>query len=757
MTSSTDHDLRPRAEIQAGGEAVETHAVDERNADPSPRAGSETPVGPDRPIVLSAGGVSVVVDISSAVPRVLHWGAESALSRADLDALPAVVSRQWTVDGVQHAVWPSVLPEQSAGWMGTPGIEGHRAGAHFSPFFTQASVELRTADDGSQVVECRSVDPVAELSLTVVLELLPSGLLRMGAAIRNDSTTEHYELQAVRLALPVPAEAQEVLDFAGRHLRERSPQRHPFTVGTHLREGRRGRTGSDATPVLAAGTRGFGFADGDVWAVHVAWSGNHATFAELGLTGIRVIGGGEVLLPGEGRLSPGETYSNPDLYASYGRGLDEVTGRFHRFLRARPSHPGHPRPVVLNTWEAVYFDHDLQSLTELAELGASVGAERFVLDDGWFRNRRDDRSGLGDWQVDETVWPGGLGPLVRVVRELGMQFGLWFEPEMINVDSDLARTHPEWIMGSGDRLPLGARNQQVLNLAIPDAFDHVLDAMSSLVAEYDIDYIKWDHNRDLVEGGDRRSGEARVHRQTLATYRLMDELRRRHPQLEIESCASGGGRIDLGMLQHTDRVWASDCIDALERQRIQRWTGMLLPPELVGSHVGAPTAHTTRRTHSLAFRAATALFGHFGIEWDLRTASAQELSELARWVELYKQERQLIHSGRVFRSDYPDDAYWSHGVMSESADYALVAFVALDTVVAAQPGRIRIAGLRATGRYRVEPVDLSMPALVSGASGPPAWITDPVTVSGALLGSVGLQAPMLYPEQAFLFRVVRDG
>ncbi|GAA1611573.1 alpha-galactosidase [Kribbella sancticallisti] len=711
---------------------------------------------PVRPLVLAAGPTSVVVDVSAAVPRVLHWGRRTTLQPSDEPFLRTLAELQTGADGLHGAGFPSVLPEQSAGWMGLPGLEGHRDGTTFSSRFVADGWELSGEPGQQQTLVAQAVDSDAQLALTTTVELLASGVLRLSAAITNTAPESAYTVDAVRLVLPVPSEAQELLDFTGRHLRERSPQRHPFVAGTHLREGRRGRTGSDASILLAAGTPSFGFRTGEVWAVHTAWSGNHATFAELGLAGLRVLGGGELLLPGEVVLAPGEKYTTPWLYAAHGEGLDQVAGAFHDTLRARGTHPTSPRPVVLNTWEAVYFDHDLESLTELAQYGARVGAERFVLDDGWFRHRRSDRAGLGDWQVDPEVWPKGLGPLVDAVRELGMEFGLWFEPEMVNEDSDLARAHPGWIMAPGDRLPLRGRYQQVLNLTIPDAFDHVLQAISSLVAEHRIDYLKWDHNRDLVEAGDRSTGAPRVHAQTAAVYALMDELRRRHPWLEIESCSSGGGRVDLEILQRTDRVWASDCIDALERQQIQRWTGLLLPPELVGAHVGAPTAHTTHRTHSLAFRAATALFGHFGIEWDLRTASAGELDELAAWVQLYKQERALIHSGTAVHSDYSDDALWAHGYVCPLGDRAIFAFVAMATTAAGRPGRIRLPGLRPDVSYRIEPVELSAAALTRTAAGPPSWWTESTAVSGRLLGEIGLQAPMLYPEQALLFRLVDD-
>lgn len=706
------------------------------------------------PVVLESGGLCVVIDVSGGVLRVLHWGAPVGEGGVDGAYLRRLREAQRWSDGLTGADrLPAVLPEQSAGWIGIPGLEGHRDGSDFSTRFTHQAWSLEgDATAGWQLV-VEGVDHDAQLSLTTTIEVTADGLLRVRATLTNTAPTGNYIVDGMRLALPVPVEAQEILDLAGRHLRERTPQRRPFHIGTHLREGRRGRTGSDASLLMAAGTRGFGFRHGEVWAVHTAWSGNHLTFAEHGLSGVRVLGGGELLLPGEVVLSPGASYTTPWIYGAYGHGLDDVSASFHAHLRRARQQEVPAMPVILNTWEAVYFDHGIDALIELADVAAQVGVERFVLDDGWFLGRRDARAGLGDWQVDPAVWPEGLEPLVEAVRERGMDFGLWFEPEMISEDSELARAHPEWILGPGDRLPLAGRHQQVLNLANPDAFAHVLESMSKLVEKYDIAYIKWDHNRDLLEAGDRTTRRPLVHEQTLAVYAMMDELKRRHPGLEIESCSSGGGRIDLGVLERTDRVWASDCIDPLERQRIQRWTGLLLPPELVGSHVGAPTAHTTRRTQTLAFRCATALFAHFGIEWDIRTAAPDELEELAEWVALYKQVRGLVSVGTTVRSEYPDDAYWVHGVVAPDRSAAMFALVCMDTSPSAQPGWIRLPGLEPDLFYQIEPVHLSDDALTRSASGPPSWWVDPPAVSGRTLSSVGLQGPMLDPERALVFRL----
>jgi alpha-galactosidase len=552
----------------------------------------------------------------------------------------------------------------------------------------------------------------------------------------------------------VPPAATELLDLAGRWARERSPQRQPFAVGARVRDNRRGRTGADATLLLIAGTPGFGFRTGRAWGVHVAWSGNHRTLAERLSTGEAVLAGGELLLPGEVTLQPGQEYASPAMFASFGHGLDEVSGRFHRYLRDRRRPRRRPRPVVINTWEAVEFDHDLDRLKRLAEAGARVGAERFVLDDGWFRNRRDDRAGLGDWYVDEKVFPDGLHPLVNHVRSLGMQFGLWVEPEMINLDSDLARAHPDWILATGGRTPPASRHQQVLNVVHPDAFAYLFERLDALIAEYRIDYLKWDHNRDLVDAGLPPVGRAGVHEQTLAVYRLLDRLREAHPDLEIESCSSGGARVDLGILERTDRVWASDTIDAHERQFIQRWTELLLPPELIGSHVGAPRSVTTGRMHDLAFRAGTALFGDFGIEWDLTVASEDELGRLADWVTVYKQHRWLLHSGSVVRNDPGADGLWVHGVVAPDAGAALVAMVAVATAATGPVNRVTIPGLAPDAAYRVEPLPPGHQGSDPRYVGP--WmLAGGATLTGRGLAEVGLQPPYLHPDQLLLLRLTR--
>ncbi|MBV9204310.1 MAG: alpha-galactosidase, partial [Actinobacteria bacterium] len=458
--------------------------------------------------------------------------------------------------------------------------------------------------------------------------------------------------------------------------------------------------------------------------------------------GATTIGGGELLLPGEIALAEGESYATPWVYLAATRsGLDGLAAQFHGYLRSLPAHPGSSRPVNLNVWEAVYFRHDFTKLAALADIAADAGVERYVLDDGWFTGRRSDRAGLGDWQVDEYVWPGGLHRLAKYVRARGMQFGLWIEPEMVNPDSELYRAHPDWILAAGQRRPPLQRHQLVLDLTRPEVSRYLLERISALISEYEVSYVKWDCNRDIIDAGSRaRAGAPVAHEQALAVYALLDELRRRHPGVEWESCAAGGGRVDLGILERVQRIWTSDMTDALARQAIQRWTGQLVPPEYLGAHISAPFSHQTGRHMPLSLRCATALFGHFGIEWDLTAASDEDLAELAAWIGLYKQHRALLHAGRVVRLDTPDDTAWMYGVVAADASAALMSYVQLDEPVEDQPAALRVPGLDPRRRYRVTDVTPG-PRRPRRIGLSEAQVFD-VQVSGAALAEIGLAIPV---------------
>lgn len=703
-------------------------------------------------IHLRGGGVSLVLDARGGagqpLPVVLHWGADLGAA-LDGDALADALAPPAARSAADRPVRRRLLPMPVDGWRLRPGLCGARPdGTDWSPRFLVRSIDA--SGDGAGVV-VKAVDAEAGLMLATTLRLHPSGVLELRHVLRNEGAAP-YLVSQLAATLPLPAQAPEVLDLTGRWCRERAPQRHLLPQGAWVRETRHGRTGHDAPFVLAVGTPGFGFRSGEVWAAHLAWSGDAVCWVDRNADGHAGLGAAELLAASEVVLAPGDEYVAPPLYAAYSpAGLDGLGTSYHRFVRDRPSHPRTPRPVVLNTWEAVYFDHRLERLTDLADVAARLGVERFVLDDGWFRHRRDDTAGLGDWYVAEDVWPRGLTPLIEHVRSLGMEFGLWVEPEMINPDSDLFRAHPDWVLSGHGRLPPAWRQQQVLDLVNPHAYAYIRDRLDALLAEHDITFLKWDHNRDLIEAG--HAGRPGVHAQTLASYRLLDELRERHPAVEIESCASGGGRVDLGILARTDRVWASDTNDALERQTIQRWTQLLLPPELVGAHVGPARAHTTGRTHRLAFRVATAIFGHFGIEWDITSVSADEQRALAEAIAFYRSMRPLLHSGVVVRADHPDPSAYLHGVVAQDRSEALFAYVQLATSSLETPGAARLPGLDGDRTYRVAPLAIAGVPETQQTAPPPWYDAGGVTLTGRALAEAGLQMPVLLPEQALLLHL----
>jgi alpha-galactosidase len=633
-----------------------------------------------------------------------------------------------------------VLPEVSQLWFGRPGLAGHRlATAPGTPpagrdWATAFRTTAWTPGVGGLVVE--AVDARAGLHLRTEIEVCPGGALRTRHTLTN-TAPGGYVLEHLDVVYPVADQVTEVLDLTGRWGRERSPQRHTITDGLWLREGRSGRPNFDSPTVLVAGTAGFGFGTGLVYGLHVAWSGNTVHAVEALPSGVRVLRGGELLLPGEVVLDQGESYRTPWVFlTASGHGLDGLAAQLHDYTRSLPAHPETPRPVVCNVWEAVYFDHHLDRLTTLADRAAELGVERFVLDDGWFGSRRDDTSGLGDWDVSPDVWPDGLGPLAKRVLDRGMQFGLWIEPEMVNRDSDLFRAHPDWVLAIGDRPALESRNQLVLDLGRAEVREHLFAKISAVLSAYPISYVKWDHNRALADAGSAPRGHAPgVHEATLGFYALLDQLRAAHPGVEWESCASGGGRIDLGVIERVERFWTSDMTDALSRQLIQRWTGQLVPPEYLGCHVSAPVNHQTGRQFSLDFRAATAFFGSLGIEWDITRAGAADLARLGEWITEYRRLRGLLHAGRSFRCDTTQPGVYAYGVLAPDASAAVVAYAQLDDQVP-EPEPALIPGLPAGRRYLARQL-LPSPGTV--------WRGEGLVFTGAVLGQVGLPAPFRAP------------
>jgi alpha-galactosidase len=696
-----------------------------------------------------AAGVSLLVALceeadargegSSCTPVVLHWGADlGPLSDDDVAHMVWSRTSKPRDSAVDQMRWVSLLPQSSSGFTGTPAVETARSRSSGAWQPSWRTWELLETTDGLRL---SAGDDECQLRVLIELQMTEEGLVRARSTLTNTAEDE-VTVGALRLVLPVGSEATELLDLTGRWTRERAPQRSPYLQGTWSRSGRHGRTGHDATLVLVAGTANFSFRTGTVWGVHLAWSGDHQHYAERTPEGEALLGAQELLGPGEINLGRDESYATPWLNGSWSAdGLDAMSARLHHWHRRTRSRRLPPRPVVVNTWEAVYFDHELPRLTALVDAAQKVGAERFVLDDGWFLGRRNDSAGLGDWVVDPDVWPDGLHPLIEHVHARDMDFGLWVEPEMVNVDSRLARQHPEWLLKGRRSLPLDWRHQQVLDLQQSGAFVRVRDSLLALLDEYDIAFVKWDHNRDVLDAA--HAGRPAMHGQTRAFYQLLDEIRTAHPTLEIETCASGGGRVDLGVLARTDRVWPSDTIDAVERQHIQRWTTLLVPPELIGTHVGGPVAHTTGRSHHLDFRAATALLGHFGIEWDLSTVTGEELARLREWVTLHKELRHLVAEGVSVHGDHPDPALLITGAVSQDGHEAVFVVAAVASSATQLPLPVVLPGLRRDLRYAVRRVGAGS----ADDEGAP-WLSSGLTLPGTALGVAGVRLPGLRPDTA---------
>jgi alpha-galactosidase len=701
---------------------------------------------------LRASGVSLVVAVGeSRLPRVTHWGADLGEDQAP----------ELGDDGPGERRALPLLPERSWGWMGAPGIAGHRAGRDHSTRFVTNAVDLTTEGEGAREVQRLSVlaaDAAADLALTVVIEMLASGLVRARATIASTGYgsagpgsaeapgyAAPFILDAMTLALPVPARASELSPYPGRD------ERLLFVRSMHSRESRGGTPGRDGSALLAAGTEGFGYRTGEVWVTHVAWSGNVRHLAERADGCTQSIGGGELLLSGETLLEPGEPYASPWVYFSYGAGLDEASSRFHRFLRARSDHPTKPRPVVATT---AGVDLDLERLTALADASAGVGAELFVLGAGWFKGGSAGRGGgegaggLGDWYVDKAIFPEGLRPFADYVRGLGLEFGLWFAPERVSETSDLAREHPEWMVG------------QALDLANPEAFSHIEERLHALVEELRPTHLVWDHPRDLVGGESSASGRAIGHAQTRAFYELLDGLRGSFPGLEIEVRADGGGRSDLEVLLRAERVRATRAADSFVSREA---TALLVPPELTALDLAAGPGLAGRGVRG--DRSSAALWGHLGFEWSAADPipSTDQLADLRAWIELFKRYRKLLHTGEVVRSDAPGGEVALRGVISGNRREALYGFTGGDSATPDTAPLLHLDGLDPARAYRVTVVrdplafEDAAPedAAPEDAIPPPGWWESGVIVSGRMLAAHGIQAPPRGPSGMVLLHVER--
>jgi alpha-galactosidase len=665
------------------------------------------------------------------LPEVVYWGALLP-DDENLDILHAAHAIDVTGGMLDENPDLSICPEATRSFPGQPGlILRDSDGTPLLPKFCFESV----AENGT--LELTYADKDNGLTLTVSF-ISDHDTHVITCQTTLDATRPVHLHWLAAPVLPGPQQSDEMIDVSGRWCGEFQLSRTAWAPGMRYRENRTGRTGHEHFPGLIIPCRGTTNTEGEAYAFHYGWSGGHRMIAEELQDGRRQIQWGHAARM---EPEPATQFKTAPLYISYSdTGLNGCAVAFQRHLRDRivtwPK-PNAPRPVHYNCWEAVYFDHKLPVLQDIADRAANLGAERFVLDDGWFGNRDDDTRSLSDWTVDPRKYPDGLHPLIEHVHGLGMTFGIWFEPEMINEDSDIHRAHPDWVLGSEDQT-LG-RQQKALNMALPAVRDYLYDRMSTILRDHQIDYIKWDHNRVLPMPDAS---------QTRGSYALIDRLRAEFPHVEIESCASGGGRIDFGIMQRTQRVWLSDSNDALERLRIQHDAALFLPLSVTGSHVGPRRCHTSGRTLDISFRAWVAAQRHMGFEMDPRElddTEAATLKEVTRW---WKDNRHWMQTADILRLDSADPAVIAEQQLASDKDRFVVFAGKAATSAQIAPRPLRLTGLDPAATYRIDLTNRN--SLHHLSRGTTALKDGPLELSGAYLMRHGVTLPWSFPERMWV-------
>ncbi|OIQ33219.1 MAG: alpha-galactosidase [Alphaproteobacteria bacterium MedPE-SWcel] len=669
---------------------------------------------------LDAPGQTIVLSSDGGLPGALYWG-PALHPQTDLDDLARATEQEVTGGMIDKLPPLSLCPEAARSFPGQAGCVAYRDGSPLHPRF-----RLVSAAEG--VFQAR--DEELGLTLTLCFETKGDVLVARSRLEAEEDIVLHHLAAPV---LPGPQMGQEILHFSGRWIGEFQPERSSWGPGSLSRDARGGRSGHEHPPLAYFPEVGATNTQGCVFAMHYAWPGGHVMTAEELPDGRRQIQWGHAT----GTQGRGRTFETAPLFLTVSdRGLNGAAVALQRTIRDHvvtwPKGVG-ARPVHYNCWEAVYFDHDADRLKKIATLAADLGAERFVLDDGWFGRRDDDTSSLGDWEIDPRKWPDGLTPLIAHVQSLNMGFGLWFEPEMVNLDSDLARSHPDWILGPADQVE--GRQQRVLNMALPEVRQHLFDKISAILATNAIEYIKWDHNR-LLPIPDAAQADG--------TLRLLGELRDRFPQVEIESCASGGGRIDAGILAQTQRVWLSDSNDALERLRIQHDAALLLPLPVTGSHVGPRTCHTSGRTIDMRMRAWVAAQRHMGFEMDPRELTDEEARVLGNVTRWWKRHRDWRMTADILRLDSADPNIIAEQQLAARKDRFVVFAGKARSSHQIMPRPLRLTQLDPDATYRIELINRD--ELHHLSRGQTALKDGPLTLSGQILMQQGLTLPWQFPE-----------
>lgn len=527
---------------------------------------------------------------------------------------------------------------------------------------------------------------------------------------------QHLKLEKVYSAcLDMDNRDFEMLTLTGSWGRERHMQRSRIRYGKQLVSSKRGESSHQEHPFLALVTPDTTQEQGEVYAMNFVYSGNFLAQAEMAQFGnVRMVMG---IHPDDfcWNLRPGEVFQAPEAVLIYSsEGLGKMSRSFHDFYREhliRSPYKYGRRPVLINNWEATYFDFNSEKLLDIAREAKKAGIEMLVMDDGWFGKRNFDDNSLGDWFVNEEKITSGLADLVKKVNEIGMDFGIWFEPEMISPDSELYKKHPDWAIRIPGRVPTQCRAQYVLDLSRPEVVDYAYKCVADILHSAPIAYVKWDMNRQLCDIGssylDKKSQGELLHRYMLGVYEMQERLVQEFPDLLLENCSGGGARFDPGMLYYSPQIWCSDDVDALERLRIQEGTALIYPLATMGAHVGDCPNHVVGRNTPFETRGHVALAGTFGYELDVTKIAQEEREQIPGQVALYHKHHALIQEGDYYRiaSWSMEKPYDCWEVASKDGKEALVTFVQ----VLAQPNmpsrKIYLRGLKEEADYKLEGTD----------------------------------------------------
>lgn len=510
-------------------------------------------------------------------------------------------------------------------------------------------------------------------------------------------------------------EGFDIIHLVGGWARERHIERKPLMSGTMKIESRRGSSSHHHSPFIALAKKETTEESGEVYGFSLLYSGNFEAGVEKDTFNTIRAFMGINSFDFCYYLDKGETFTAPETVMIYScAGLTDMSQKFHRLYRknlARGKWRDKERPVLINNWEATYFDFDEGKILDIAKKAKSVGIELMVLDDGWFGKRNNDRCSLGDWTENREKLPDGVDGLAEKVEALGMKFGLWFEPEMISPDSDLYRAHPDWCLHVANRGRSEGRYQLILDLSRDDVCDYIIGFLSDILKKSKISYVKWDMNRNMTEVGSAKlppERQAEVsHRYMLGLYKVLETITAAFPDVLFEGCSGGGGRFDAGMMHYFNQYWTSDDTDAVERLFIQYGTSMVMPSAFMGAHVSAVPNHQTLRVTPMKMRADVAICGQFGYELDITKMSDDELAEVKKQIEFYKSIRSVVHNGDMFRIESPFESsrtVWEY--VSEDKRTAVLCSYVIANMPDRDAERIKLRGLESEKNYRLRGTDI---------------------------------------------------